>query len=196
MKLVAITSMRLFDVQRQEWRAALDERWTGFLGACGLVPLALPNDAATAASLLEQLEPVGAILSGGGDCAALSGKPDARDRTEVAVLAWAQRSGKPVLGVCRGMQVLLAGAGARLQALEHHVATRHPVGEREVNSYHGFGAFDAPGFEVRGRAADGVVEAIACHERRLAGIMWHPERESPPADEDIQLVQTLFGSYQ
>lgn len=196
MNLVAITALRLFDRDRDEWRTAIDERWFDFFRACRLLPLILPNDAEAATALLEQLRPVGLVLSGGGECAALSGHIDARDRTEQAALAWAERRGKPVLGVCRGMQVLLAQAGGSLEPVPDHVRVRHaigtPAGRREVNSYHGYGCRHAADFDVRGRADDGTVEWVEHRQRRQSGVMWHPEREAQASREDIMLFQSLF----
>lgn len=175
MTLVAITALRLFDAEREEWRSALDERWFAFLRRCDLLPLLLPNDAESAARLLETLRPAGVVLSGGGEGTTLSGRVDARDRTELAALDWAERHGKPVLGVCRGLQVLLGAAGVALQPVAGHIRARHGLhtaaGRREVNSYHGYGCHAAPGFEVLGRADDDSVEWVRDPARQRHGVM-------------------------
>ena len=197
MKPIALTMMRSFESGRDEWRNAIDERWVGLLAECGMVPIFLPNHAPSALDLLHSLAPAGLVLTGGGDCAALSGRADARDETEQAALAWAQSANRPVLGVCRGMQVLLAASGVPLAPVEHHVATCHRISTtptaRWVNSYHHFAARTAPSWEIKGRAEDGVVEWVSDPCRRWEGVMWHPEREATPSQHDIELIRNLFS---
>jgi N5-(cytidine 5'-diphosphoramidyl)-L-glutamine hydrolase len=188
--------LRAFIPERDECRDAVDHRWTALLADCGLVPLLLPNEPSAAKILLERIVPMGAVLTGGGDCSAISGRIDPRDETERVVLDWAFGSNRPVLGVCRGMQVLLANAGARLEPVSDHIASCHPVqtenATRLVNSYHSYAAKSAPGFHVMARAEGGVVEWIRKEHPRQEGIMWHPEREQFPAQADIELIRTLF----
>jgi putative glutamine amidotransferase len=196
MKMVAVTMLRSYDEGRSEWRSAIDERWVRILTQCGLTPVFLPNHGPTAASLLHSLQPIGLLLTGGGNCSAISGSSDARDETEQVALTWAQSAVRPVFGVCRGMQVLLAATGVRLVPVERHVAVRHSlVGHgqvRRVNSYHRYAAFDAAGWQVCGRSEDGVVEWVRDPLRRWEGIMWHPEREPEAAPQDLKLIKNLF----
>lgn len=198
MSFVAMTMLRVHEPTRDEWRDAIDVRWTAFLGHCCLQPLYLPNDAATAVQLLELTNPVGVVLTGGGSCTALSGLVDERDRTEVAALDWAASRGKPVLGVCRGMQVLLSRAGASLERVQDHIGSRHPVegafGDRIVNSFHEYGFRSAPAvYAVQARSNDGMVEAVFDASSRHAAVMWHPEREVEPDSADLALFLRVFG---
>ncbi len=190
--------LRVHEPARDEWRDAIDARWTRFLARCGIVPLYLPNDPGAARQLLERARPAGALLTGGGTCSALGTPPDDRDRTEALVLDWAEHGGRPVLGVCRGMQVMLALAGGRLERVPHHVARHHRVagehGARQVNSYHEFGLRDVPaGYVAQTHADDGVVESVRHAHRRAAALMWHPERTAPFDDADIHAFRHFFG---
>lgn len=199
MNLVAMTMLRQHEPSRDEWRDAIDVRWTAFLARCGLQPLYVPNDAAAALRLLECTDPAGVLLTGGGHCAALSGDQDARDRTEAAALEWAAARGKPVLGVCRGMQVLLARAGAPLERVHDHVGCRHTVdgalGSRRVNSFHEYGFRTAPAaYAVQALSGDGVIEAAFDQSSRHAAVMWHPEREAAPDAADLAMFRRVFGN--
>jgi gamma-glutamyl-gamma-aminobutyrate hydrolase PuuD len=201
MSFVAVTMMRVHEPARDEWRDAVDVRWTAFLARCGLQPLYMPNDAAAAVQLLERTDPAGVVLTGGGNCSALSGRVDERDRTEAAALDWAASRAKPVLGVCRGMQVLLARAGAPLERVHDHVGRRHTVegvlGGRAVNSFHEYGFRTAPAvYAVQARSDDGVVEAAMDASARHAAVMWHPEREVEPDTADLALFRRVFGDKQ
>jgi len=187
---------RRFDAQRGEWTSSVDERWFGFLRACGFGGVLLPNDAATAKDLLSYVDPVGVVLTGGGDAKCITGTADARDYIEEMVLAWTASRGRPLVGVCRGMQVLLAADGAHWVAGGGHVGTRHLVregtSERSVNSFHHFVTYRTPGFEVLARAPDGSVELAAHARHRRYAIMWHPERDTPFHAEDVRMFQAWF----
>ncbi|MGA0583246.1 MAG: gamma-glutamyl-gamma-aminobutyrate hydrolase family protein, partial [Castellaniella sp.] len=63
------------------------------------------------------------ILTGGDDL----GATPLRDETERELLAWADAMALPVLGVCRGMQLMAQRAGCPLVSVQNHVGTRHPV---------------------------------------------------------------------
>jgi putative glutamine amidotransferase len=113
---------------------------------------------------------------------------------------WARRRRVPVLGICRGAQVLNLLMGGRLTAVNGHRAVRHPVeagGRRfEVNSYHsrGMGPGDlAPGLTTLARADDGSIEAFTLNDAPMAGLLWHPEREEAAGDFDRQILDRLFG---
>jgi putative glutamine amidotransferase len=198
MRFIAMTMLRVQEPARDEWRDAIDVRWAAFLAHCGLQPLYVPNDAAAAARLLDRMDPAGVVLTGGGSCSALSGRVEERDRTEAAALDWAIARRKPVLGVCRGMQVLLARAGATLERVHDHVSRRHAVegvlGRRVVNSFHKYGFRTAPpAYAVQARSDDGVVEAAMDASSRHAAVMWHPERELEPDAADLALFRGIFG---
>lgn len=192
---VAVTQRVSIDQAHGERRDALDQRWGPFLAACGLLPVPVPNDAELAVALADRVGVGGLLLTGGNDI----GAAPERDETERRLVAWAEERGLPVLGVCRGMQMLLTLAGAKLEPVAGHVGVRHPIGldgERvEVNSYHGLAARAVAGdLEAWGVADDGVVEAVRHRHRPSVGIMWHPEREASFRTLDIGLVATLFRS--
>jgi gamma-glutamyl-gamma-aminobutyrate hydrolase PuuD len=197
--LIAVTQRVDTRSEHGERRDCLDQRWTAFLACCGLAPLLMPNCPETALTLVEQTEPAGVLLTGGGDLAAYGGDAGERDETEYRLLAWARRAHKPVLGVCRGLELLLQSAGARLEPVTGHVATRHTVrftagSAREVNSYHGWAASALPvDWRAEGIAPDGAVEAASHRHEKLRGIMWHPERESPFAESDIAYFRDFFA---
>jgi putative glutamine amidotransferase len=195
---VALTMLRVHEPARGEWRDAIDARWSSFLARCGLRPLYLPNEASVAALLLGRVRPAGVVLTGGGSCSALSGRTDERDRTESVALEWAEKEGKPVVGVCRGMQVMLARAGGRLEAIQGHVGCTHTVlckdGARDVNSYHEYGFRTPPGgYAVEAESRDGVVEAASDPTRCHTAVMWHPERAVEPEEVDVRMFRTIFG---
>jgi gamma-glutamyl-gamma-aminobutyrate hydrolase PuuD len=196
---IAITQRVSVIPAYDERRDCLDQAWTRFLAACGLLPVLLPNVAEAALALCEGADIRGLVLTGGNDLAVLGGDAPERDAVEYELLDLAARRGLPVLGVCRGMQVIQQRYAIPLRRVEGHVAQRQVVridGEtREVNSYHCFAAFDSrPPLEVWAVADDGVVKAVRHSAAPIMGIMWHPERFVPFSPADVALFRRVFGA--
>ncbi len=197
MKAVAVTQRVSVVTACGERRDCLDQAWTRFLAASGLLPVLLPNVSEVALDLCEGSDIAGLVLTGGNDLAALGGDAPERDAVENALLDWAEQRGLPVLGVCRGMQVIQQRFAVRLHRVQGHVAQQQVIrinGEsQKVNSYHHFAAFDSrPPLDVWGVADDGVVKAIRHSAQPITGIMWHPERSAPFSPADVALFRRVF----
>ncbi|MBB5515637.1 putative glutamine amidotransferase [Rubricella aquisinus] len=179
----------------EEPRDALAQDWAGFMAAAlpGTPWMPLPNlGAERITAYCTNWGINGLLLTGGDD----PGATPLRDETERALLDWAGVEGHPVLGICRGMQMMAIWAGASLTGVAGHVATRHAVTGRDgtVNSYHASSITGPiPGFRPAAVAEDGTVEAIAAEGRAMSGIMWHPEREARPDPQDIALFRKVFS---
>ena len=168
----------------------------------------------------------GLLLPGGGDMdpkfygqarIPACGEPNLlRDATEPLLLRAFLAADKPVLGICRGIQVMNAVLGGDLyqdiKPFEHlphngHWAKVHTVTVRRgtllsrilgqdtvlVNSQH-HQAVDrvAPGFALAALSEDGIVEAIEKPDARFClGVQWHPEwlSDADPA------MQGLFDAF-
>ncbi|QSR24869.1 gamma-glutamyl-gamma-aminobutyrate hydrolase [Nocardioides aromaticivorans] len=204
----------------------VDSYFTAFgqcVAAAGGIPVNLPF-AAGAAGVIDRLD--GLVVTGGQDVhperwggqapAVPAADPrwdhDAidteRDDYEATLIEEALSAGVPVLGVCRGHQLLNVVLGGTL--VEHldetllvhsspnhapddgdlaHVVsfvpgtTAHAVygPRRVVNSWH-HQAVDRLGRDlaVMGRTPDGVVEAIGIPDRPVLGLQWHPEWAGSP----------------
>lgn len=192
-----------------ERRDALDQRWTDLLGRLGFVPVPIPNRIEDVAGFVTGCGLEGIVLSGGNDLASLGQQgtnvaPE-RDRTEAALIELCAERGIPILGVCRGLQMLNVHYGGSLSQMHGHVAQSHaisPVGSHgfrfpaePVNSFHNFGIMPedlAPGLRPLCRVEDGSIEAV-CHDAYPQwGIMWHPERYDTFRDSDLELLQHVF----
>jgi putative glutamine amidotransferase len=184
-----------------ERRDALDQAWPRFLARAGCLAMTLPNDPTTALRLFTRLPFDGLLLSGGNDLASLGGDAPERDRTELALLAEARRRQRPVIGVCRGMQIIQQAFGLALAPVAGHVADRleiHRAGAPAiVNSSHAWGTCaSSRELAVWARAGDGVVKAVRHVREPIVGVMWHPERTSPFEAHDLALFRYLFGGQQ
>jgi putative glutamine amidotransferase len=164
----------------------------------------LPNLGSETAEYAQSHNIEGVILTGGESI----GSNTRRDASEGALIGFAIQQHLPVLGVCRGLQQLYLHYGGKLVSSDngHHVATRHRVKiattlpfqydevvNMEVNSYHS--QLLAPGktnINVMAHDEGGFVEGIIDVPNKIAGIMWHPEREPTCSNFDRALFNWLF----
>ena len=181
---------------RAEVYEGFDREFPVLLGDLGFVPIGLSATCIDPMAILDQIDFAGFLLSGGGDV----GQPPGRADLENLILHHAFDKGVPVLGICRGMQVIVNWFGGRLVPGSGHVHTRHDVvvegrETREVNSFHrivvpakGLPDVLAPLAE----APDGTIEAIKHVDLPWFGMMWHPERENPFNPSDHALIKQCF----
>ena len=176
-----------------EWRDTLDQRMILWVEKVGFTPVPIPNSLVdmTLSSKnqpmlerwLDLLNIVALLLSGGNNI----GEMPKRDLTEYFLLTWAEKNSKPVLGICRGMQIMGVYAGRKLIEVEGHVKTNHKLqfdtrnGEKTseiVNSYHNQALESCPDlFKVLVKSDDGNLEAMAHSQLPWEAWMWHPERD-------------------
>lgn len=178
MKRVAVSQRVDIWPQRGERRDALDQRLAAWLAACGALAMPVPNQPDLVSAWLACMAPDALVLSGGNDL----GEAPERDATEAQMLDWAADRKQPVLGICRGMQMMAVHAGGSLVEVAGHVASRHAVGgaiAAEVNSFHRWGLITLPpGYRCLASAQDGSVEAMEHISLPWEAWMWHPEREA------------------
>ena len=203
MKKVAVSQRVDILSDREETRDALDQCLTEFLMVAGFLPVPVPNSfwlskEKQQSDLMKRwfvgvgIEAI--VLSGGNDI----GQCDERDSTEKWLLDYASYHELPVLGICRGMQMMASWAGVACHPVDGHVQTRHQLSGKiatEVNSYHGFSVTECPdGFEVLAQSKDGEVEAIRHLSLPWEGWMWHPEREVIYPESDLKRARRLLDA--
>tara|TARA_B100000315_G_C14337616_1_gene478114 strand:+ start:32 stop:643 length:612 start_codon:yes stop_codon:yes gene_type:complete len=195
---LAITQrVELFD-DYGERRDCLDQRWIKFLSRCNVTPLIIPNVLTSALAIFLAAPADGLLLTGGNDLACCNGDAPDRDQVENRLLDEALSRSIPILGVCRGMQLVQHRFGIELHETEGHVTGRQGITvdgrSTVVNSYHRYGSTETvPNLDVWARAEDGVVKAISNEQQKILGVMWHIERMDPFRSEDIAMVRRHFG---
>lgn len=165
----------------------------------------------------------GLLMTGGGDInplfvheepvPALQDVDTLRDRYDLELLRLATNRQIPVLGICRGHQILNAAFGGSLwqdiYSQDAHAQIKHsqkmPREEVShsvrlqdgstlyVNSFHHQAVKDiAPEFEETAVSFDGINEGIRHTERNLTGVQWHPEALATHGDEKAKKIFATF----
>ena len=189
------------------------------LTACGAEPV-LSMDLSLADRCDGLLVPGGADVDpvhyGQPNTASLGIDPD-RDRDELDLIRRFFAAGKPILGICRGHQVLnVALGGSLIQHIPDHsqidghdrihpVLAVHPFlrelyGERFiVNSSH-HQAIDrlGNGLSVTCVSEEGIIEGVIHENGRVIGVQYHPERiafgnRRPDADDGEAIFRTFLS---
>jgi gamma-glutamyl-gamma-aminobutyrate hydrolase PuuD len=197
---IAVTQQVSDYPELAEKRDGLDQRWLPFLDACGLLPILLPNDEKMAKSLIQEIQPEGILLTGGGDLTKYGGAYPERDQVEGALLHYAMAENIPLVGICRGMQAIQNLFNVPLEGVDGHIAEEFEIlidGKCfMVNSYHNLGSkITVDELAVWAVARDGIIMAIRHSSHPILGIMWHPERIYPFRPDDIQLIAKFFSNH-
>lgn len=207
MKIIAVTQRLIQYGDAQTINNSSDAELYPFLISNGFLPLFLPCGS-NAEMYYAKIGFDGILLSGGNDLSSFSNNDIdlMRDEFEYSLLEFAVRRQIPVLGICRGMQVICSHFGAGISKIDAHAGTRHKVKfssssryfgsvlEKEVNSYHKYGVnIVSENLNVAAISGDGVIEAVEHKNHRICGIMWHPEREKNYDSNDIYLFNRIFG---
>lgn len=203
----------------------LPTQYAAAVEATGGVAVLLPTQSQPGAADTVVARLDGLVLTGGADVdpgrydetahdRTTGWRPD-RDAWELALLEAAEAAGLPVLGVCRGMQVMAVHAGGTLHQHtpdlvdhEQHNPGGDEYGRIEVSTvpgtrvaalvgdrltvtcHHHQSVRTHPGFVASAHAADGTLEAMEAGEagggRFSLAVQWHPETA-----EDVGLLAGL-----
>jgi putative glutamine amidotransferase len=190
--------------------------------AGGIPVLVPPQEPEAAATIVERLDAV--VLTGGPDVDATlynrtpheANDPprQERDAFEIALYRAARDAGVPVLGVCRGLQIMAVAEGGtlvqhlpevsevthrlRLGTFVDHAAEFAPGSlahslfgaSATVNSSHHQAVAEPGRLTVTGWAPDGTIEICEDPQARfLLGVQWHPEHMA-----DTRLMEALLGA--
>lgn len=211
---IAITMRCVENNTYSETRDALSREWTEYMAKIMPKVILIPvlNDPDAVLDFVKNLDVDGVILSGGNDW----GSDSKRDETETKLFKYAFKKKLPILGVCRGFQVLNLLMEGKLEknikkiSGENHTGVFHSIyiekkspfgkivkkNELKINSYHNQGVLLkdlSPELRAFALSPKGVVEGFYHPSRLIIGIQWHPERKNPSADFDKKLILNLFA---
>ena len=199
-------SLRIVEAPNyEEERDALSHDWTSLLEELGFVSVHIPNTLKNLGDFLDEMSLDGIVLSGGDNI----GENKNRDETEKKLLVYALEKKIPVIGVCRGMQLINNYFGGKISTdgSTIHLAKKHDIqitnenfsylfksSSFHVNTYHknliqteGMGSGLKP-FAVFSK--DGSIEGFFHEKLPIIGVMWHPERD-PDLNSKV-IISTIF----
>ena len=207
-------TLRVTDANRyKETRDALSHDWVDYiyeiLPQSLLIPI--PNNLLFIDQWLFGLGLDALVLSNGNDI----GEYRKRDETERVAIRFAIKHKLPIIGFCRGLQMINEFFGGELtNDLKNttsvgHVATNHAVDiidqsfqklfnvdKLNVNSFHNCGITEhqlAHSLKPFAVSPDKVVEGLMHEELPILAIQWHPERDNQSRLFNRQIIKKVLN---
>ncbi|HQH99511.1 MAG TPA: gamma-glutamyl-gamma-aminobutyrate hydrolase family protein [Spirochaetota bacterium] len=210
MKCIAITQRLMDNPDYHEIRDALDVRWAMLFERLRYMPILLPTHYEYR-SYFDGIDIKGILLTGGNDLYRFTDNNKLslkRDTLEKEIIKFGIDNGIPIIGICRGMQLIADYFNIKLRKVEGHVSRRHSLivsdGSNShvagliqkintVNSYHNYAVASlSENFNILAQSEDGVIEAFSHKTYNIYGQMWHPEREEPFVENQMDLLRYFF----
>ena len=201
----------------------LKSEYSELLTKCGGFPILLPNLNAKELAGMTNEFLSGLLFSGGSDVypgyykdKTIHPKTRYEQRRDNYELSLARHFKGPILGICRGLQLITVAFGGKLYQdiatdfrtdIDHGSPERisshkvnikkgtllHRILKQEsimVNSSHHQGIKQIPeGFVVSAISEDGLPEAIESKEGFILAVQWHPERE--PDEANLKIIKAF-----
>jgi len=167
----------------------IDHYWIKFFEKKNINYILIPNSKKIATKKIYKNNNVNLIiLAGGNDVFAKDSFSKLRLEIELKLIRFGIKENIPILGICRGMQVLNIYFKGKLNKIEGHMRKNHIIKgvnnffkkkKFMVNSFHNYGISKksiSKNFIIYANDEKGNVEMFKHKTKNLYGVMWHPER--------------------
>ena len=197
-KYILITQSITYDKNRNELSDIIDTQLINFFLKLDYLPIPISNFYENPKLFLKSFKISAIILSGGNDF----GKFPKRDNVEKNLIKYSIIKKIPLIGICRGMQLVNKYFKGKLIKIDNHVKKNHliisSVDKKKVmvNSYHNYTIEEKSlhkDFSILYRCLkDNSIESFMHKRNKILGIMWHPEREKKFKTFDKKLIKDFL----
>ena len=166
----------------------IDHYWLKFFETYSLNYILVPNRLSLSTKCLKKKDVL--ILSGGNDILSDKKTSKIRNQIEINLIKKALKLKIPILGICRGAQLLNLFFGGKIKKINSHMKTRHniffkknkifKIDKLNVNSFHNYGIKQldlSEKLEIIAYENNMNIECFQSKKKNIIGVMWHPERE-------------------
>ena len=166
----------------------IDHYWLSYFEKKKINYYLIPNKKKLSVKILNKIDLL--IIPGGNDVSNFLKTSRMRNNIENNLINICLKKNIPILGICRGAQLLNKNLGGKIQRVKNHMRTRHNVFFTKnnilkkkylnVNSFHKDGIKKSDLSKKLNMIAndnDENVEMFISKNKKIIGTMWHPERE-------------------
>ena len=176
----------------------IDHYWLDYFEKKNINYYLVPNKKKLSKKKIKEINLL--IIPGGNDVSNILKTSKKRNIVEKNLIKICFKKKIPILGICRGAQLLNKSFGGKISKIKKHMRTRHNIffTNREiikknflnVNSFHNDGIKKndlSKSFKILASDKHQNIEMFISNNKKIIGTMWHPERE-----KSTQLLDTLI----
>ena len=176
----------------------IDHYWLDYFEKKNINYYLVPNKKKLSKKKIKEINLL--IIPGGNDVSNVLKTSNIRNNIEKNLIKICFKKKIPILGICRGAQLLNKSFGGKISKIKKHMRTRHNIffTNREiikknflnVNSFHNDGIKKndlSKSFKVLASDKHNNIEMFISNNKKIIGTMWHPERE-----KSMQLLDNLI----
>lgn len=176
----------------------IDHYWLDYFEKKNINYYLVPNKKKLSKKKIKEINLL--IIPGGNDVSNVLKTSKIRNIIEKNLIKICFKKKIPILGICRGAQLLNKSFGGKISKIKKHMRTRHNIffTNREiikknflnVNSFHNDGIKKndlSKSFKVLASDKHNNIEMFISNNKKIIGTMWHPERE-----KTTQLLDSLI----
>lgn len=166
----------------------VDHYWLSYFEKKKINYYLIPNKKKISVKILNKTNLL--IIAGGNDVSNFFKTSRIRNNIENNLINICLKKNIPILGICRGAQLLNKNLGGKIEKVKNHMRTRHNVffiknnilkkKFLNVNSFHSYGIKKnglSKKLNMLANDKDENVEMFISKNKKIIGVMWHPERE-------------------
>tara|TARA_B100000161_G_scaffold199017_1_gene145031 strand:+ start:76 stop:684 length:609 start_codon:yes stop_codon:yes gene_type:complete len=166
----------------------VDHYWLSYFEKKKINYYLIPNKKKISVKILNKTNLL--IIAGGNDVSNFLKTSRIRNNIENNLINICLKKNIPILGICRGAQLLNKNLGGKIEKVKNHMRTRHNVffiknnilkkKFLNVNSFHSYGIKKnglSKKLNMLANDKDENVEMFISKNKKIIGVMWHPERE-------------------